>query len=154
MANCIQGSLVATGLRLAIVTTRWNHFITDRLVEGALDTIERHGGDANAATLIKVPGAFEIPLAVSQLAKSGKFDAIIAIGAVIRGSTPHFDYVAGEATKGISQVSVATGVPIAFGVITADSIEQAIERAGTKMGNKGAEAALVAIEMANLGKVL
>jgi 6,7-dimethyl-8-ribityllumazine synthase len=101
-----------------------------------------------------VPGAFEIPLAVSQLAKSGKYDAIVAIGAVIRGSTPHFDYVAGEATKGISQVSVATGVPIAFGVITADSIEQAIERAGTKMGNKGAEAALVAIEMANLGKVL
>jgi 6,7-dimethyl-8-ribityllumazine synthase len=136
------------------VTTRWNHFITDRLVEGALDTIERHGGDPAAAVLIKVPGAFEIPLAVSQLAKSGKYDAIIAIGAVIRGSTPHFDYVAGEATKGISQVSVATGVPIAFGVITADSIEQAIERAGTKMGNKGAEAALVAIEMANLGKVL
>lgn len=154
MANCIQGSLVATGLRLAIVTTRWNHFITDRLVEGALDEIERHGGDASAATLIKVPGAFEIPLTVSKLAKSGKYDAIIAIGAVIRGSTPHFDYVAGEATKGISQVSVATGVPVAFGVITADSIEQAIERAGTKMGNKGAEAALVAIEMANLGKVL
>lgn len=154
MAHCIQGSLVATDLRLAIVTTRWNHFITDRLVEGALDTIERHGGDAAATALIKVPGAFEIPLAVSQLAKSGKYDAIIAIGAVIRGSTPHFDYVAGEATKGISQVSVATGVPIAFGVITADSIEQAIERAGTKMGNKGAEAALVAIEMANLGKVL
>jgi len=154
MAHCIQGSLVATGLRLAIVTTRWNHFITDRLVEGALDTIERHGGDAAATVLIKVPGAFEIPLAVSQLAKSGKYDAIIAIGAVIRGSTPHFDYVAGEATKGISQVSVATGVPIAFGVITADTIEQAIERAGTKMGNKGAEAALVAIEMANLGKVL
>jgi 6,7-dimethyl-8-ribityllumazine synthase len=154
MAHCIQGSLVATGLRLAIVTTRWNHFITDRLVEGALDTIERHGGDAATTVLIKVPGAFEIPLAVSQLAKSGKYDAIIAIGAVIRGSTPHFDYVAGEATKGISQVSVATGVPIAFGVITADTIEQAIERAGTKMGNKGAEAALVAIEMANLGKVL
>lgn len=154
MAHCIQGSLVATGLRLAIVTTRWNHFITDRLVEGALDTIERHGGDATATALIKVPGAFEIPLVVSQLAKSGKYDAIIAIGAVIRGSTPHFDYVAGEATKGISQVSVATGVPVAFGVITADSIEQAIERAGTKMGNKGAEAALVAIEMANLGKVL
>jgi 6,7-dimethyl-8-ribityllumazine synthase len=154
MAHCIQGSLVATGLRLAIVTTRWNHFITDRLVEGALDTIERHGGDPAATVLIKVPGAFEIPLAVSQLAKSGKYDAVIAIGAVIRGSTPHFDYVAGEATKGISQVSVATGVPIAFGVITADSIEQAIERAGTKMGNKGAEAALVAIEMANLGKVL
>lgn len=154
MAQCIQGSLVATGLRLAIVTTRWNHFITDRLVEGALDTIERHGGDASATTLVKVPGAFEIPLAVSKLAKSGKYDAIIAIGAVIRGSTPHFDYVAGEATKGISQVSVATGVPIAFGVITADTIEQAIERAGTKMGNKGAEAALVAIEMANLGKVL
>jgi len=154
MAQCIQGSLVATGLRLAIVTTRWNHFITDRLVEGALDTIERHGGDPAATVLIKVPGAFEIPLAVSQLAKSGKYDAVIAIGAVIRGSTPHFDYVAGEATKGISQVSVATGVPVAFGVITADSIEQAIERAGTKMGNKGAEAALVAIEMANLGKVL
>ncbi|NQW61805.1 MAG: 6,7-dimethyl-8-ribityllumazine synthase [Deltaproteobacteria bacterium] len=154
MAQCIQGSLVATGLRLAIVTTRWNHFITDRLVEGALDTIERHGGDPAATVLIKVPGAFEIPLAVSQLAKSGKYDAIIAIGAVIRGSTPHFDYVAGEATKGISQVSVSTGVPIAFGVITADTIEQAIERAGTKMGNKGAEAALVAIEMANLGKVL
>ena len=154
MADSIQGSLVATGLRLAIVTTRWNHFITDRLVEGALDTIERHGGDANATALVKVPGAFEIPLAVSKLAKSGKYDAIIAIGAVIRGSTPHFDYVAGEATKGISQVSVQTGVPVAFGVITADSIEQAIERAGTKMGNKGAEAALVAIEMANLSKIL
>ena len=154
MAHCIQGSLVATGLRLAIVTTRWNHFITDRLVEGALDTIERHGGDAAATVLIKVPGAFEIPLAVSQLAKSGKYDAIIAIGAVIRGSTPHFDYVAGEATKGISQVSVATGVPIAFGVITADTIEQAIERAGTKMGNKGAEAALSAIEMVDLMRKL
>jgi 6,7-dimethyl-8-ribityllumazine synthase len=154
MAHCIQGSLVATGLRLAIVTTRWNHLITARLVEGALDPIARHGGDPASTVLIKVPGAFESPLAVSQLAKSGKYDAIIAIGAVIRGSTPHFDYVAGEATKGISQVSVATGVPIAFGVITADSIEQAIERAGTKMGNKGAEAALVAIEMANLGKVL
>ena len=149
-----EGNLSGAGIRLGIVAARFNETVVRTLVNGAVDVARRAGVADDAIELVWVPGAFEIPLAVSQLAKSGKYDAIIAIGAVIRGSTPHFDYVAGEATKGISQVSVATGVPIAFGVITADSIEQAIERAGTKMGNKGAEAALVAIEMANLGKVL
>ena len=140
--------------RYAIVVARFNDLITERLLAGALDVLGRSGVDTAAVAVAWVPGAFEIPLVAQKLGETGRYDAVIALGAVIRGSTPHFDYVAGEATKGISQVSVATGVPIAFGVITADSIEQAIERAGTKMGNKGAEAALVAIEMANLGKVL
>ncbi len=150
MPEVVEGFVNAAGMRFALVAGRFNAFITEQLVAGALDAIRRHGGNADAATLAWVPGAFEIPLAVKALAESGRFDAVIALGAVIRGSTPHFDYVAGEAAKGVAQVSMQTGVPVAFGVLTTDSIEQAIERAGTKAGNKGAEAALVAVEMVDL----
>ncbi|UJR80479.1 6,7-dimethyl-8-ribityllumazine synthase [Sandaracinus amylolyticus] len=142
------------GARIAIVVSRFNHFITDRLLEGALDGLRRHGvPDANVV-VARTPGAFELPVAVRQLASSKKVDAVIALGAVIRGSTPHFDYVAGEATKGCAQVMMQTGVPVIFGVLTTDTIEQAIERAGTKAGNKGWEAALGAIEMINLRRAL
>jgi 6,7-dimethyl-8-ribityllumazine synthase len=151
----LEGKLVVPAdARFAIVTSRFNHFIVDRLTEGAVDAIVRHGGNASAVTLVKVPGAWEIPTAVARLAHSKKFSAIVALGAVIRGSTPHFDYVAGEVSKGIASVSMASGVPIAFGVLTTDTIEQAIERAGTKAGNKGWEAAVTAIEMASLATVL
>ena len=152
MPRHVEGNLIATGLRLAIITSRWNHFIGDRLVEGALDAIKRHGGDPDAADLVFVPGAFEIPLAAVKLAKSGKYDAVICLGTLIRGATPHFDYIAAEATKGVAAASMDTGVPLSYGIITADSLDQAIERAGTKAGNKGHEAALAAIEMANLFK--
>jgi 6,7-dimethyl-8-ribityllumazine synthase len=152
MPRHVEGNLIATGLRLAIITSRWNHFIGDRLVEGALDAIKRHGGDPDAADLVFVPGAFEIPLAALKLAKSGKYDAVICLGTLIRGATPHFDYLAAEATKGVAAASMDTGVPLSYGIITADSLDQAIERAGTKAGNKGHEAALAAIEMANLFK--
>lgn len=154
MAQHIEGNLLAEGLRLAIVVSRWNHFICDRLVEGALDAIRRHGGDADSTVIAFVPGAFELPMATKKVASTGKYDAVIVIGALIRGSTPHFDYIAAEATKGIAQASLDTGVPCAFGLITTDTIEQAIERAGTKAGNKGHEAAMAAIEMANLFKAL
>jgi 6,7-dimethyl-8-ribityllumazine synthase len=150
MARLIEGYINASGMRFALVAGRFNAFITEKLVEGALDAIRRHGGDADGATLVWVPGAFEIPLAVKHAAESRRFDAVIALGAVIRGSTPHFDYVAGEVAKGVAQVSMATGVPVAFGVLTVESIEQAIERAGTKAGNKGAEAALAAVEMVDV----
>lgn len=150
MPQVVEGFMNAAGMRIALVAGRFNAFITEPLVAGALDAIRRHGGDADGATLLWVPGAFEIPLAVKAAAESGRFDAIIALGAVIRGSTPHFDYVAGEVSKGVAQVSMQSGIPVAFGVLTTDSIEQAIERAGTKAGNKGAEAALVAIEMVDL----
>jgi 6,7-dimethyl-8-ribityllumazine synthase len=152
MPRHIEGNLIATGLRLAIITSRWNHFIGDRLVEGALDAIKRHGGDADATDLVFVPGAFEIPIAAQKLAKSGKYDAVICLGTLIRGATPHFDYISAEATKGVAAASMETGVPLSYGIITADSLDQAIERAGTKAGNKGHEAALAAIEMANLFK--
>ena len=152
MPRHLEGNLIATGLRLAIITSRWNHFIGDRLVEGALDAIKRHGGDPDAADLVFVPGAFEIPIAAQKLAKSGKYDAVICLGTLIRGATPHFDYIAAEATKGVAAESMDTGVPLSYGIITADSLDQAIERAGTKAGNKGHEAALAAIEMANLFK--
>lgn len=152
MPRHIEGNLIATGLRLAIITSRWNHFIGDRLVEGALDAIKRHGGDPDAADLVFVPGAFEIPIAAQKLAKSGKYDAVICLGTLIRGATPHFDYLAAEATKGVAAASMDTGVPLSYGIITADSLDQAIERAGAKAGNKGHEAALAAIEMANLFK--
>jgi 6,7-dimethyl-8-ribityllumazine synthase len=152
MPRHLEGNLIATGLRLAIITSRWNHFIGDRLVEGALDAIKRHGGDPDAADLVFVPGAFEIPIAAQKLAKSGKYDAVICLGTLIRGATPHFDYIAAEATKGVAAASMETGVPLSYGIITADSLDQAIERAGTKAGNKGHEAALAAIEMANLFK--
>jgi 6,7-dimethyl-8-ribityllumazine synthase len=152
MPRHIEGNLIATGLRLAIITSRWNHFIGDRLVEGALDAIKRHGGDADATDLVFVPGAFEIPIAAQKLAKSGKYDAVICLGTLIRGATPHFDYISAEATKGVAAASMESGVPLSYGIITADSLDQAIERAGTKAGNKGHEAALAAIEMANLFK--
>lgn len=146
----IEGHLNAAGMRFALVVGRFNAFITERLLDGALDTIRRHGGDTDGADRIWVPGAFEIPLAVQAVVQTGRYDGVIALGAVIRGSTPHFDYVAGEVTKGVSQVSLSSGVPVAFGVLTTDTIEQAIERAGTKAGNKGAEAAMAAIEMVDV----
>ena len=150
MPRYIEGNLIATGLRFAIVVGRFNSFIAERLLDGALDTIARHGGSLDAVAVVRVPGAFEIPLAASKLARKGGYDAIICLGALIRGSTPHFDYIAGEATKGIASASIETGIPIAYGVLTCDTIEQAIERAGTKAGNKGAEATTAAIEMASL----
>ena len=147
----VEGNLVVPeGAKIAIVASRFNHFIVDRLVEGALDAIARHGGDKAEVTLLRVPGSWEIPPVVSRLAKSGKVDAIVALGAVIRGSTPHFDYVAAEVTKGMAHVQLDTGIPVTFGVLTTDSIEQAVERAGTKAGNKGWDAAVSAIEMLSL----
>ena len=149
--NLIEGKLkVVNGKRVAIVSTRWNHFIVDRLVEGAKDAFARHGGDDADLTHVLAPGAFELPMVIDQLLNSGKYDAICALGAVIRGSTPHFDYVSAEATKGIATVSLKHRKPVSFGLLTTDTIEQAIERAGTKAGNKGFDAAMTAIEMANL----
>ncbi|ACN98334.1 6,7-dimethyl-8-ribityllumazine synthase [Sulfurihydrogenibium azorense] len=148
----IEGNLAAEGLKFGIVLGRFNSFITERLLEGAIDCILRHGGNKENIDVVRVPGSFEIPLIAKKLAKSGKYDAVICLGAVIRGSTPHFDYVANEVTKGIAQVSLETEVPISYGILTTDTIEQAIERAGTKMGNKGFDAALTAIEMVNIIK--
>jgi 6,7-dimethyl-8-ribityllumazine synthase len=152
----VEGSvIVPEGSRFAIVASRFNHFIVDRLVEGALDAIARHGGNASPVTVVRVPGAWELPFAVQRLAAAqggARVDGIIALAAVIRGSTPHFDYVAAEVSKGIAHVSLAAKMPIAFGVLTTDSIEQAIERAGTKAGNKGWDAAVSAIEMVSLGR--
>lgn len=147
----IEGSLVAPNARIAIVVSRFNSFIVDSLVEGALDALKRQGQvkDENI-TIVRVPGAYELPVAAQRIAKMDKFDAIIALGAVIRGGTPHFDFVAGESNKGLAQVSLQYDIPVAFGVLTTDTIEQAIERAGTKAGNKGAEAALGALEMVNV----
>ena len=150
MPKFIEGKLDATGLKCAIIVGRFNSFISERLLEGAVDALVRHGASDGDITVARVPGAFEIPLAAQKLAASGAYDAVICLGAVIRGATPHFDYVASEVSKGIAQVSLKTGVPIAFGVLTTDSIEQAVERAGTKAGNKGFDAACAAIEMANL----
>ena len=143
----IEGALQGEGLRVAIAVARFNSFITDRLLAGALDGLRRHGVADEGITVVRVPGAWELPVTVKALAESGKFDAIISLGAVIRGDTPHFDYVAGEAAKGIGQVMVATGVPVAFGVLTTNSLEQAIDRAGAKSGNKGFDAAATVIEM-------
>lgn len=149
--NIIEGNIRATGKKFAIVVSRFNSFVVDHLVEGAIDTLDRHGEvNEQDITVIKVPGAYELPLVAKKAAASQKFDAIIAIGAVIRGGTPHFDFVAGECNKGLAQVSLEYGIPVAFGVITVDSIEQAIERSGTKAGNKGAEAAHSALEMVNV----
>lgn len=151
----VEGQLVVpAGARFALVAARFNHFIVDRLVEGALDAIARHGGSLENVAVVRVPGAWEIPTVVGRIAQRRSADAVIALGAVIRGSTPHFDYVAAEVSKGIASVSLQTGVPVAFGVLTTDSIEQAVERAGTKAGNKGWEAALSAIEMVSLGAAL
>ena len=146
----IEGCLTAKGHRYALVVARFNHFIVDHLVSGALDAIKRHGGDLSQVSIYKVPGGFEMPIAAKHVVARGDVDAVIALGAVIRGATPHFDYVASEATKGLAHVSMDSGIPISFGLLTVDTIEQAIERAGTKAGNKGAEAALAAMEMVEL----
>jgi 6,7-dimethyl-8-ribityllumazine synthase len=151
----LEGNLVVpAGARFAVVASRFNHFIVDRLVEGATDALVRHGAAPKQITVVRVPGAWEVPLVVDRLASSKKIDAVVALAAVIRGSTPHFDYVAGEVTKGIASVSLRTGVPVAMGILTTDSIEQAIERAGTKAGNKGWDAAVSAIEMVSLARAL
>lgn len=149
-----EGSFSAQGGKFCIVSSRFNSFIVEQLENGAIDALVRHGANKEDLCLIKVPGAFELPMAVQRVAAKNKYDAIIALGAVIRGGTPHFDYVAGECVKGLAQLSLQYEVPISFGVLTVDSIEQAIERAGTKAGNKGAEAALSAIEMVSLFKNL
>ena len=146
----IEGDMTHRDGRYALVVGRWNSFVVEHLLDGALDTLRRHGIADDQLTVVRVPGAFEIPLTCQRLARSGSFDAIIALGAVIRGGTPHFEHVAGECTKGLAHVSLNDDVPIAFGVLTVDSIEQAIERSGTKAGNKGAEAALSALEMVSL----
>jgi 6,7-dimethyl-8-ribityllumazine synthase len=151
MPQIVEGNLSAAGLRFGVILSRFNSFITDRLLDGALDAIKRNGGDTDRGVVVfRTPGSFEIPAVVRQVALSGKFDAVICLGAVIRGATPHFDYIAAEVTKGIAQVQLDADVPISYGVITPDTIEQAIERAGTKAGNKGFDAAMAAIEMANL----
>ncbi|NLD50610.1 MAG: 6,7-dimethyl-8-ribityllumazine synthase [Clostridiaceae bacterium] len=147
-----QGKLIATGLRFGIVIGRFNEFISSKLLGGVIDGLLRHGAEESNVEITWVPGAFEIPLAAQKMANSQRFDAIICVGAVIRGSTPHFDYVSSEMSKGIAKVSLDTGLPVIFGVLTTDTIEQAIERAGTKAGNKGYDAAVTAIEMANLLK--
>ncbi|MDR1859222.1 MAG: 6,7-dimethyl-8-ribityllumazine synthase [Treponema sp.] len=150
----INGNLQGGDKRFALVVGRFNGMISERLLEGALDCFERHGGQKDNLTIVRVPGSFEIPLAALKLAKSGKYDGVICLGAVIRGSTPHFDYVAAEAAKGVAQAAFSSGLPVIFGVLTTDSIEQAIERAGTKAGNKGWDAMLSALEMADLFRQL
>jgi 6,7-dimethyl-8-ribityllumazine synthase len=150
MPRVIEGQLSAAGLRFAIVVSRFNSFITERLLAGALDALTRTGADAGAIDVIKVPGSWEVPLVAGEVAKQRRHDALICLSCVIRGETPHFDYVAGQAAKGIAQVAAETGVPVAFGVLTTNTLEQAIDRAGAKGGNKGFDAAMTAIEMANL----
>ena len=153
MARVVEGELLGQGVKIAIVVARFNSFITERLLEGALDTLRRHGVDDGDISVFRVPGAFELPLAVRKAAETGgknNIDAVIALGALIRGGTPHFDYLSAEVTKGVAHVMLDRGIPVSFGVLTTDTIEQAIERAGTKAGNKGAEAAQTAIEMVNL----
>lgn len=152
MPRTIEGRISAEGFRFAILVSRFNDFISSKLVEGALDALKRHGMDEEKLTLVKVPGAFEIPMTAKSLAKSGKYDAVICLGAVIRGGTPHFEYVAAEVSKGIASVSLESNIPVTFGVLTTDNIEQAIERAGSKVGNKGWDAAMAAMEMVNLFK--
>jgi 6,7-dimethyl-8-ribityllumazine synthase len=146
----IEGDLAAADLRFACIAARFNDFVVDLLVQGAVDTLRRHGVPADRIDIVRVPGAFELPVATRKLALSGRYDALIALGAVIRGDTPHFDYVAGECASGLAQIALDTGLPVAFGVLTTDTVEQASDRAGGKDGNKGADAALTAIEMANL----
>ena len=149
-----QGLLNANDFSFAIVASRWNDFLTSKLIEGALDALERLGADEKAVEIFKVPGSFELPLTALKVANSGKFDAVICIGTVIRGETPHFEYVAGEAAKGIGQASIKSGVPVLFGVVTADTLEQAINRTGVKAGNKGFEVAMSAVELVNLYKTM
>ena len=153
MVRTLEGDLQGQGLKVTIVASRFNGFITDRLIDGAVDALRRHGVEEKDISLVKVPGSFELPLAVKR-ASAGKVDAVVALGALIRGGTPHFDYLSAEVTKGIAQVTLETGVPVAFGVLTTDTVEQAIERAGTKAGNKGWDAAMSAIEMVDLFKKL
>ncbi|MBI5249321.1 MAG: 6,7-dimethyl-8-ribityllumazine synthase [Desulfomonile tiedjei] len=152
MAKTIEGGFNAVGLKAALVASRFNDFIVSRLISGAVDALVRHGASDEDITILRVPSAFEIPQTVSAAVRSGKYDLVVALGAVIRGSTPHFDYIASEVAKGVAQTSLEARIPVSFGVLTTDTIEQAIERAGSKAGNKGAEAAMSAIEMANLLK--
>ncbi len=154
MPAFIEGNLDAKGLKFGIIVSRFNSFICERLLEGAVDALVRHGASDSDITVVRIPGAFEIPLAAKVMAQSGKYDALVCLGAVIRGSTPHFDYVAAEVSKGVASVSLDTSLPVAFGVLTTDTIEQAVERAGTKAGNKGFEAAVTAIETANVIKAM
>src|SRR5215472_19101673 len=154
-ARVIEGNLVVpAGARFAVVASRFNHFIVDRLVEGALDALARHGADMKKVTLVRVPGSWELPLVAQRIAQSKRVDAVVALSAVIRGATPHFDYVAGEVSKGLAAASLASGVPVTFGVLTTDTLEQAVERAGTKGGNKGWDAAVSAVEMVSLWRAL
>lgn len=152
MANYFEGNLVSSGLKYGIVVGRFNEFITNKLLSGALDALKRHGAADDEISVAWVPGAFEIPLIAQKMAESGKFDAVITLGTVIRGSTTHYDYVCNEVAKGVAAINLKTGVPVIFGIVTTENIEQAIERAGTKAGNKGWDSAVAAIEMANLTK--
>ncbi|MDM5214452.1 6,7-dimethyl-8-ribityllumazine synthase [Peribacillus sp. RS7] len=154
MGKIIEAQLIGSGLKVGIVVGRFNEFITSKLLGGALDGLKRHGVDENDVDIAWVPGAFELPLIAKKLVNTGKYDAVIGLGTVIRGATSHYDYVCNEAAKGMASVSLDTGVPVIFGLLTTENIEQAIERAGTKSGNKGYEAAVSAIEMANLGKLI
>jgi len=154
MMKHLEGKLTAKGLKFGIVLSRFNNFVAERLLEGALDALRRSGAEEGDITVVRVPGSFEIPLAAKKLAKTARYDGVICLGCVIRGATPHYAYIATEVTKGIASVSLESEVPVAFGVLTTDTIEQAIERAGTKMGNKGFDAAMSAIEMANLMREL
>jgi len=150
----IEGELQAKGLKFGIIVSRFNDFITSKLLDGALDALRRHGADENDIEVVKVPGSFEIPLVAKKLAAKGTYSAVICLGTVIRGATPHFEYISAEVSKGIASASMETGIPIAFGIITSDTLEQAVERAGTKSGNKGWDAAITAIEMAQVMKKL
>jgi 6,7-dimethyl-8-ribityllumazine synthase len=154
MPREIHGQLTVDGQRFAIVVSRFNEFITSKLLSGAIDALKRHGCDEDNITCVHVPGAFELPFMAKKLAESGSYDAVICLGCVIRGQTPHFEYIAGQAARGVSQAGLATGVPTTFGVITADTLEQAVERAGSKAGNKGVDAAISAIELTNVLKQL
>ncbi len=154
MTKVIEGELLAKDLRLAIIVSRFNHFITSKLLDGAIDAIIRHGGSKENIEIVWVPGSFEMPVAAKKLAETNRYDAIICLGAVIRGATPHFEYIASEVAKGLANIAIELTIPISFGVLTTDTLEQAIERAGTKAGNKGFDAAMSAIEMANLFKKL
>jgi len=154
MPKTTEGRLDARDYRFAVVVSRFNDFVSSRLVDGAMDALIRHGAEEDQVHLVRVPGAFEIPLVAKKLAQTGEYDAVICLGAVIRGATPHFEYVAAEVSKGIANVALETGVPVTFGVLTTDTLEQAVERAGSKSGNKGFEAAMAAIEMVNLFKAL
>lgn len=154
MTKIIEGKLDARGFRFGIVVSRFNSFISDRLVDGAMDALVRHGAEAESVQIVRVPGAYEIPMTAKKMVATARYDAVICLGAVIRGATPHFDYVSAEVSKGIAAVSLDSGVPVTFGVLTTDNIEQAIERAGSKAGNKGFDAAVSAIEMVSLFKAL